>query len=274
MEVEGEGSITEFADSCRVHDLDAEIFSWLTHDHLILADIVHISQEEKGRTMSSFKRRVPSTKPSTSISQTASIPSTSEPPSISAPESASPHSSSLSTHPSLRPSPTSSSTLLTSTGLPSLDDILGGGLPLSCSFLVLGPDVHSAYGELVCKYAVSMGLAGGMAVWVVGGQWNSEEKDWVEECMWMPGVGGVKAGQGQGQGEDDAEGEGEDGEGEEGSKIKIAWRYEQMKKFQTTVNASNAYVSSYSGSSRRMSIFQLSPPAAFMPAYIYFHGKT
>lgn len=27
-------------------------------------------------------------------------------------------------------------------------------------------------------------------------------------------------------------------------KIKIAWRYEQMKKFQTTVPSSNAYVSS------------------------------
>ncbi|EIM83354.1 uncharacterized protein STEHIDRAFT_148905 [Stereum hirsutum FP-91666 SS1] len=192
--------------------------------------------------MSSFKRRVPSTKPSTSTSQTPSIPSTSEPPSISTPESASPHPSSLSSHPSLRPSPTSSSTLLTSTGLPSLDDILGGGLPLSCSFLVLAPDVHSAYGELVCKYAVSMGLAGGMAVWVVGGQGNIEEKEWVEECMWMPGVGGLKAGQGQEQAQDDGEKEtdGEDGEGEEGSKIKIAWRYEQMKKFQTTVNASNA----------------------------------
>lgn len=111
----------------------------------------------------------------------------------------------------------------------------------------------------MCKYAVSMGLAGGMAVWVVGGQGNSEEKEWVEECMWMPGVGGLKAGQGQEQAQDDGEKEtdGEDGEGEEGSKIKIAWRYEQMKKFQTTVNASNAYVSSHSGSSRHTPIIHL-----------------
>ncbi|KAH9004410.1 hypothetical protein EDB86DRAFT_3210211 [Lactarius hatsudake] len=47
-----------------------------------------------------------------------------------------------------RASSFSSHTVFTSSGIASLDDILGGGLPLSCSLLVIAPDTHSSYGEL------------------------------------------------------------------------------------------------------------------------------
>ncbi|KAJ7130077.1 Elongator complex protein 4 [Mycena crocata] len=103
-----------------------------------------------------------------------------------------------------------------STGVPSLDDLLGGGLPLSCSLVLTAPDLHSEYGELVQKYFVAQGLAGKQRVCVVG------RAAWVHECMWLPA--GVSV---------DADADDEAGPGAD--KIKIAWRYEQMKPFQTTV---------------------------------------
>ncbi|KAF7339704.1 PAXNEB-domain-containing protein [Mycena sanguinolenta] len=102
------------------------------------------------------------------------------------------------------------STPLLSTGLPSLDDILGGGLPLSCSLVFTAPDVHSAYGELVQRYFVAQGVAAGQRVCFVGND--------------------ARAG---GGGDAEARRDGEE-------KITIAWRYEQMKPFQTTVAASKA----------------------------------
>ncbi|KAI0321688.1 PAXNEB protein-domain-containing protein [Amylostereum chailletii] len=128
-----------------------------------------------------------------------------------------------------RPSPSSPSTIITSTGIPSLDDILGGGLPLSCSLLILAPDPHSAYGELVQKYFLAQGLASGQTVCVI----DPEAQSIVTECMWTPGSGAVSP-------RSDEVDEDEDKEPGTDSKVKIAWRYEQMKKFQTTVTASNS----------------------------------
>ena len=111
---------------------------------------------------------------------------------------------------------------VTSTGISSLDDILGGGLPLSCSLVVAAPDVHSSYGELMQKYFAAQGLAGGQRVFVVA----PEEARWVEDLMWMPN--GVAVG---------ADPDPEDEGAASGKKVTIAWRYEKMKQFQTTVAA-------------------------------------
>ncbi|KAI6031905.1 PAXNEB-domain-containing protein [Pisolithus microcarpus] len=100
--------------------------------------------------------------------------------------------------PGTRISPSSPSTVLISTGIPSLDDVLGGGLPLSCSSVVLVPDNHSAYGDLVQKYFVSQGIACG-------------QQSFARGCMWTS------------------------------VRIKIAWRYEKMKMFQTTVASGSSY---------------------------------
>lgn len=123
--------------------------------------------------------------------------------------------------------PGSLSVLITSTGIPSLDDILGGGLPLTCSQVILAPDAHSAYGELVQKYFISQGLASGQDVCVI----HDQPREFVEACMWLPGGSAPVA-----DDEPEEEPEGDD------AKIKIAWRYEQMKKFQTTVTSSDQYV--------------------------------
>jgi elongator complex protein 4 len=126
-----------------------------------------------------------------------------------------------------RSSPSSSLTLLTSTGIPSLDDILGGGLPLSCSLVVLAPDIHSAYGQLVSKYFIAQGLACGQRVCII----DDDAKDLVERSMWIPTTAP----------QDPLGGEDEDANSR-GEKIKIAWRYEQMKQFQTTVSSVPSYV--------------------------------
>jgi elongator complex protein 4 len=110
-----------------------------------------------------------------------------------------------------------------------LDDILGGGLPLSCSLLVVAPDTHSSYGELVQKYFVSQGLASGQKVCVI----DNDPERFVSECMWSSnGVLSPSVTTGAEDKED----------GNETAKVEIAWRYEHLKPFQTTVSASKLYV--------------------------------
>ncbi|KAL0950950.1 hypothetical protein HGRIS_007702 [Hohenbuehelia grisea] len=140
--------------------------------------------------------------------------------------------------PGTRPSPLTPVTTITSTGIPSLDDVLGGGLPLSCSSLLLAPDSHSGYGDLVQKYFIAQGLSWGHRVCVV----DDDAAALVSECMWMPNVNAnttdpsTSAVPTVSTSLDDAEDTAEQPSGE---KIKIAWRYEQMKQFQTTVSSSS-----------------------------------
>lgn len=86
--------------------------------------------------------------------------------------------------------------------------------------LVLAPDSHSAYGELVSKYFVAQGLAADHTLAIVS------SADWVKECMWIPGKTIAS-----GTNHDD-----DDPDENETTKVKIAWRYESMGQFQTTVS--------------------------------------
>jgi len=131
--------------------------------------------------------------------------------------------------PGTRASPFSSSTILTSTGIASLDDILGGGLPLSCSLLVIAPDTHSSYGELVQKYFISQGLASGHRICIV----DDEPGRFVSECVWLSN--GTSSPSSEATGAGDAE---DSNETDHEAKVEIAWRYEHLKQFQTTVPSS------------------------------------
>lgn len=102
-----------------------------------------------------------------------------------------------------------------------MDDLLGGGLPLHSILLVLAPDTQSAWGRLVERYWIAQGLVSGQAGLLVGEKEEGESV--VKGCMWTEGGA---AGDGS-----ESEGEG----GVEGGERKIAWRYEKMGKFQTTV---------------------------------------
>ena len=116
-------------------------------------------------------------------------------------------------------SPALSSLLLTSSGIPSLDDVLGGGIQLGTSLTVLNPDPHSAHTDLLQKYFIAQGLLSEHRVYVV----DAEARDLVNSCMWCPASTAAAAVL------TDDEGAGED------DKVKIAWRYESMRKFRTTV---------------------------------------
>ncbi|KAF9229503.1 PAXNEB-domain-containing protein [Gyrodon lividus] len=120
------------------------------------------------------------------------------------------------------------STILTSSGIPSLDDILGGGLPLSCLLMVLAPDNHSAYGELVQKYFVAQGIACGQTVCIV----HDDALSFATECMWITSSSSNTRTPSPPVNDDDDD---EENVAQNEDKIKIAWRYEQMKRFQTTV---------------------------------------
>ena len=87
------------------------------------------------------------------------------------------------------------------------------------------------------KYFVAQGLAAGQNVCIV----NEKAKDFLEGCMWLPGsnTGVPSTPSAIADDEDDEATKSHD------AKIKIAWRYEQMKQFQTTVPSSNQYVVSF-----------------------------
>lgn len=137
-------------------------------------------------------------------------------------------------YPGTRSSPVSPSTVITSTGIPSLDDILGGGLPLSCSLLVAAPDFHSSYGILVQKYFVAQGLDFGHRLCII----EDNAEGFAKDIMWVPRSRTTAPEASAGSEEEQKSGDQED------QKIKIAWRYESMKPFQTTVPSSSSYVSS------------------------------
>lgn len=99
----------------------------------------------------------------------------------------------------------------------------------------MAPDSHSAYGELVQKYFIAQGIACGQRVCVI----DDLAQELLDEVMWLPGTLNqtpVKP--------NAIEEEEDEKASQHDDKIKIAWRYEQMKKFQTTVSPSTSYVSS------------------------------
>ena len=133
-------------------------------------------------------------------------------------------------YPGTQVSSASNLSIIVSTGVVSLDDILGGGLPLSCLLLLAAPDVHSSYGELIQKYFTAQGLADGHRVYIVGQDPDSFAKD----IMWFPTSSTQKS---------SMSGDSDEGEKAELSqKVKIAWRYEKMKQFQTIVESTDQYV--------------------------------
>lgn len=128
---------------------------------------------------------------------------------------------------SVRPSQAWPSILLTSTGIPSLDDILGGGLQLGTSLIVLNPDPHSAHTDLLQKYFIAQGLGSRHRVHV----FDQDANGFVESCVWLPGVTAASV-----PVSDDANVEPET----EPARFKIAWRYEHMQNFKTTVSSQDS----------------------------------
>ncbi|CAE6474406.1 unnamed protein product [Rhizoctonia solani] len=149
--------------------------------------------------MSSFKRRAPAKATTTNISQPGSD-----------------------NNPKSLPEPTTAPSLLS--GLSSIDDILGlNGLPAGQVLLVRTPDLHSAWGPMLARYFIAQGLVSGEPIALVSAEDQAEEL--LSGCMWTSDEV-VTASL-------DQEVQDPDIQPDEG--IKIAWRYEKMKQFSTTV---------------------------------------
>ncbi|ORX58073.1 PAXNEB-domain-containing protein [Hesseltinella vesiculosa] len=118
--------------------------------------------------------------------------------------------------------------LLISTGAPSLDDILGGGLPVG-TILVIKEDRATTYAQLLLKYFVAQGIASKQHCVLV-----SKDDDPVEmtrQLMWLASSEADL---------DDDDEHVKTKTSSDNDRMKIAWRYSHLKKFDTSVNAKPA----------------------------------
>lgn len=117
--------------------------------------------------------------------------------------------------------------LLISTGVPSLDDILGGGLPVG-TVLLIKEDRATTYAQLLLKYFMAQGIASGHQCALAS--LDEDANELLRNLMWL------------------ATSDTDVDDHEEGSKLaggrnartgddrlKIAWRYAHLKKFETSV---------------------------------------
>ncbi|GAA5986555.1 hypothetical protein JCM10908_003797 [Rhodotorula pacifica] len=155
--------------------------------------------------------------------------------------------------PGTRPSPYNAAPLL-STGLTSLDDLLGGGLPLSTSLLIES-DSPTTYAELLLRYWIAQGLECGQEVIIVASGLDGGPQAVVEALMEVDG-GRPAAEATVGLSRQDVQEDEEEKRQEEALKeqMKIAFRYEGLKQHQTTIESSG---SSSSASGTYCSVFDL-----------------
>ncbi|GAA5927558.1 Elongator subunit ELP4 [Sporobolomyces koalae] len=138
--------------------------------------------------------------------------------------------STVSAIPGTRPSSSSASPLV-SVGLPTIDDLLGGGLPLSTSLLI-NQDYPTTYSELLLRYYIAQGLESNQETIVVASAVEHGGPDGIARVLM-----GTDKGTSATRKDDDKEDEEERKREEEiKDKMKIAFRYESMKQHQTTLN--------------------------------------
>ncbi|KAK4057822.1 Elongator subunit elp4 [Microbotryomycetes sp. JL221] len=141
--------------------------------------------------------------------------------------------------PGTRPSPYNSLTLL-STGLSALDDILGGGLPLSSSLMVQADDV-TTYGEMLLRFWIAQSLESKHDCIVIGSSVDvNGPNELINNLMDVDGGSGTTGIGGEvhtaqpNVNDDDDDNTPKDPKED---KLKIAFRYEGMKQHATTVSA-------------------------------------
>ncbi|KAG0349432.1 Elongator subunit elp4 [Podila minutissima] len=154
--------------------------------------------------------------------------------------------------------------VLISTGVPSLDDILGGGLPVG-TILLIQEDRQTSYGQLLLKYFLRQGIVAGDKCVVVSGDESPEAI--VRSLMGIAGEESL-AGQMQ-QGVDNRDDEEDsknrkkkginDDEDSDQDRLTIAWRYSGLKKFESGVEGRQPAISSRVN---RAPVAGEAPPAA------------
>lgn len=149
----------------------------------------------------------------------------------------------------VRVSPYNSSLLLSS-GVASLDDILGGGVPAG-SILLLEEDADTSYAKLLLRYWVAQGLVSGHRVCLVSSSLDATPEAIIAKLPHAEDDSGAKTNAGKirssssTRSDDDDEGDNADDAtdaalAEAAQNMKIAFRYQGLKKFQTSVSHSTS----------------------------------
>ncbi|KAF9387008.1 Elongator subunit elp4 [Podila verticillata] len=139
--------------------------------------------------------------------------------------------------------------VLISTGVPSLDDILGGGLPVG-TILLIQEDRQTSYGQLLLKYFLRQGIVAGDKCVVVSGDESPEAI--VRSLMGIAGeeslAGQVQQGVDNRDDDEDSKNRkkkgANDDEDSDQDRLTIAWRYSGLKKFESGVEGRQPAISS------------------------------
>ncbi|GAA5965789.1 hypothetical protein JCM3765_007347 [Sporobolomyces pararoseus] len=135
--------------------------------------------------------------------------------------------------PGTRPS-SSSSLPLISVGLPTIDDLLGGGLPLSTSLLIT-QDYPTSYSELLLRYFITQGLESNQETLLISSKFENNDDGIFKVLMGNDKGTTTSSTNKTKEVEEDEEERKKEEEIKE--KMKIAFRYEGMKQHQTTLNS-------------------------------------
>ena len=128
------------------------------------------------------------------------------------------------------------SSVLISSGIASLDDILGGGIPIG-SILLLEEDKDTSYAKLVLRYFVAQGLCcPGQRNLLVAHGLDQKPDEIIAKLPYSEDASsaaakGSSAAATSSQTDDEDESAGGAGEA-----MKIAFRYDNLKKFETSVS--------------------------------------
>ncbi|KAL7421919.1 Elongator subunit elp4 [Cryptotrichosporon argae] len=132
-------------------------------------------------------------------------------------------------------------------GLPSLDDLFPPALPAGHVLVVLAPDAHTAWARVVARHWAAQGLLADHRAGPGGGRGERGQTDRVErgvvfaEPAWVAAAPWVEGNDAHAHAHAaESEGEGEAGADDEadGGRARIAWRYDKMGRFRTTVETS------------------------------------
>ncbi|KAI8887867.1 PAXNEB-domain-containing protein [Backusella circina FSU 941] len=119
--------------------------------------------------------------------------------------------------------------LLVSTGVPSLDDILGGGQPVG-TIMLIKEDKATTYAHLLLKYFVAQGIASGHHIATTSRDEDAEEM--LKTLMWLSSS--------DAHDDEDDEKTKAARSNAENDRMKIAWRYAHLRRFETGVKAKPA----------------------------------